>query len=344
MAWPRGWHDALMAQWRRPSPGIGARCLQPLSWLYGLLSRLHAWLYEKGLLDVQASPRPVIVVGNLVAGGAGKTPAVMAIVLWLRAQGYKPGVISRGHGRSAAGTQLVGPQSLAAEVGDEPLLIRRRTGAPVAVGTDRAAAARLLSQRCPEVDVVVSDDGLQHHHLGRDVELLLFDDRGIGNGLLLPAGPLRQRLPAAADERRLVLYTNGRQNTRLPGFAGHRQLSGVIPLAQWWADPAGSRQPLSTLAGRPLLAVAGLARPEAFFEQLRAAGLTIRQQPLPDHDKFVRVPWQPDEADVIVTEKDAVKLDPERVGATRVWVATLDFEPEPAFYAALSRLLRPALR
>lgn len=344
MAWPRGLHDALMAQWRRPTPGLGARLMQPLSWLYGLLSGVHGGLYRSGVLKVLPSPRPVIVVGNLVAGGAGKTPAVMAIVRWLKAQGHIPGVVSRGHGRSGAGTALVGPHSRADEVGDEPLLIHRRTGSAVAVGADRAAAARLLSQHCPQVDVVVSDDGLQHHRLGRDIELLLFDERGAGNGLLLPAGPLRQHLPAEVGERRLVLYTHGRQSTLLAGFSGQRRLAGVVPLADWWADPNSSPLPLSTLVGRPLLAVAGLARPEPFFDQLQAAGLTIRRHPLPDHDRLDVLPWGPDDADVVLTEKDAVKIGPERVGTTRVWVATLDFEPEPAFYAALSRLLRPALR
>lgn len=340
MARPEGWRDWLMAQWRKPRPSAGARLLQPLSWLYGGLYALREHLYAWGALKTVPSPVPVIVVGNLVAGGAGKTPAVMAVVHWLQSQGRSVGVISRGHGRRDDGLRLVSPGSTPADVGDEPLLIHLRTGVPVAVGRDRAAAVALLHHTHPQLDLIVADDGLQHRRLGRHIEVLLFDDRGVGNGLLLPAGPLRQPLPEHSASKRLVLYSGGRRTTALPGHLGHRRLTGVLPLRDWWTNPHAATQPMATLQGKPLLAAAGLARPEAFFDMLDAAGLSIQRLPMLDHDRLDRLPWLGARGEVIVTEKDAVKLQPDRAGCEHVWVAQLDFTPEPAFFAALASQLR----
>ncbi len=329
----------LMSQWQLPTPNLSVRMLQPLSWLYAALGAARRAMYRLGLRQALAPPCPVIVVGNLVVGGAGKTPAVIALVRWLRSQGDVPGVVSRGHGRSGRGLAHVMRSSAAQAVGDEPLLIHLRTGAAVVVGSDRAAAARSLCVRHPEVSVLVSDDGLQHHRLARSVEVLVFDDRGAGNGFLLPAGPLREPLPASIGPRCLVLYNASRPTTRLAGYVGVRRLSGVLRLGDWWADPLAAPQPLARLKGRRILAAVGLARPEAFFAMLEAQGLELRRLALPDHHDYAELPWPLEEPEVIVTEKDAVKLRPERVGATRIWVATLDFEPEPAFGHALLRLL-----
>lgn len=332
----------VVEQWSGPTPSPGARLLQPLSWLYGALSAAHRWLYRMGICQAQHAPVPVLVVGNLVAGGAGKTPTVMALVDLLRQQGWTPGVISRGHGRSGRGVEAVSRQRSAADVGDEPLLIHLRTGAPVVVGADRAAAARALCRAHPEVDLLIADDGLQHHRLHHDMAVLVFDERGAGNGLLLPAGPLRQHQPQRLPPHQLVLYNAARASTPLPGLTGQRRLQGVQPLADWWAG-----RPLPTdggwprLQGLPLLAAAGLARPEPFFAMLEAQGLQIQRRPLSDHHRFDPLAWPADTPDVIVTEKDAVKLPPERMGRTRVWVARLDFQPEPAFADALRALCAP---
>ena len=344
----------LVAQWAGPARRPAAQCLRPLSWLYRGLSALHAGLYRSGLRRVQHAPVPVLVVGNLVTGGAGKTPAVIALVGLLRAQGFTPGVISRGHGRQGLAVQAVHRDSPATEVGDEPLLIHLRTGAPVAVGANRAAAARALCAAHPGVNLLVADDGLQHHRLHHDRVVLMFDERGAGNGLHLPAGPLRQRLPAALPPGTLVLYNAAAPSTTLPGFVGLRRLAGVLPLADWWAGrpvPADggwsalrsalrSNQP----AAGPLLAAAGLARPEPFFNMLVAAGLAITRLPLADHHPLRPLPWAADTPDVIVTEKDAVKLPAGSAGRTRVWVAPLDFLPEPAFAQALRTLCAPLLK
>ncbi len=334
----------VTSQWTGPGIRWGARLLQPLSWLYAVLAGMHRALYTSGLRAGGHAPVPVLVVGNLVAGGAGKTPTVMVLVDLLRRQGWTPGVISRGHGRQGQAVTAVTRLSVAAAVGDEPLLIHLRTGAPVVVGADRLAAATALCRAHPTVDILVADDGLQHHRLHHQAAIWVFDERGAGNGLRLPAGPLREALPNALPPHTLVLNNAARPSTPLPGLLGRRQLSGVLPLAAWWrGEPAPVDGGWPALQGRALLAAAGLARPEAFFAMLEAHGLQIRRLPLPDHARFDAdaLPWPAGTPDVVVTEKDAVKLSPDQVGGSRVWVATLDFLPEPAFADALRALCAP---
>ena len=332
----------LQRQWRAPT-WAASLVLRPLALLYGLLSTLHRLPYKVGLRRARHAPRPVVVVGNLVAGGAGKTPTVLALVRQLQALGRRPGVISRGHGRAAGGVQLVKRGSTAAEVGDEPLLIHLRTAAPVAVGRDRLAAAQALCQAHPELDLLIADDGLQHHALARELQVLVFDDRGLGNGRLLPAGPLRERAPRRLPPRTLVLYTHGAASTPLPGTIGTRRLAGLAPLAAWWAGEAADPCAWAQLAGRPVWAAAGLARPEPFFTMLEAQGLQLHRLPLPDHASFSPLPWPADARDVVVTEKDAVKLQPGHCGGARVWVATLDFDvPTDFARQVLQQLDAPA--
>lgn len=335
---------ALTRSWAKPRPDALARLLQPLSWLYRGLWGLRRLAYATGLKPRLAAPVPVLVVGNLVAGGAGKTPTVIALLPRLRALGFTPGVISRGHGRLQANPLHEVRSGSPAELsGDEPLLIHLRTGAPVVVGADRLQAARQLCQAHPEVDLLVADDGLQHWRLARQAQLVVFDERGAGNGLLLPAGPLREPLASRPPPHSLVLYTSGRASTAWPGCTGQRRITGVVALADWWqgAKPPTDHDPWAPVRGRPLLAAAGLARPQAFFDMLQAQGLDITPLPLPDHARFNALPWPADTPDVVLTEKDAVKLRPAQLGRTRVWVAGLDFAPEPAFDAALAALLAP---
>jgi tetraacyldisaccharide 4'-kinase len=336
-----GWRDTLVAHWSRPRPSAISLALLPLAWLYTLLSALHRGAYAVGWLKTHKAPVPLVVVGNLVAGGAGKTPTVIALVQSLRSQGWTPGVIARGYGAGVRSTQLLTLVSPAELVGDEPLLIHRRTGAPVCVAVARIEAARALCTAHPEVDILVADDGLQHHALARDAQVLVFDERGVGNGLRLPAGPLRQALPRQVPAASVVLYNASHATTPLPGYLGQRALAQLVPLADWWhgsAPPDGGWQ---QLRGQPVLAAAGLAQPERFFGMLEAAGLLVQRLPLPDHHDFAALPWPDDAIDVVVTEKDAVKLLPAHTGRARVWVATLDFVPEPAFGAALASLLPP---
>lgn len=323
------------------SRGPVACALLPLSVLFGASAGLRRMLYQWGWLHVHRLPVPIIVVGNLIAGGAGKTPTVMAIVALLRRRGYVPGIVSRGYGRAGDSCIEVQSDMPVSRCGDEPLLMHLRTRAPVVVARDRVAAARELLRRHPDVDVVVGDDGLQHLRLARTVQVLVFDERGAGNGWLLPAGPLRERLPDTVPARSLVLYNAPAPSTALPGELAHRSLSGVVSLASWWQGQGASMAALVALRGRPVVAAAGLARPQRFFAMLREAGLTVRPLALPDHHDYATLPWPPETAEVVLTEKDAIKIDPQRVGSTRVWVAALDFTPTAAFEAALIAMLPP---
>ena len=307
--------------------------------MYGTIVALRGLAFRAGWLRVERLPVSVIVVGNLIAGGAGKTPTCLAIVDLLRQRGWTPGIVSRGYGGHATeDVVMVTPDTPASACGDEPLLMQRRSGAPVAVGRRRAQAGRALLAAHPAVDVIVCDDGLQHRQLARDAQVIVFDERGAGNGWLLPAGPLREPMPPAVPAHSVLLYNAPAPSTPLAGHLVRRSLGRFTPL-QAWLD--GSTAAATDLRGRRLIAAAGLAHPQRFFSMLREAGLDIAELPLPDHHDFAQLPWPPDTADVVVTEKDAVKLDPARLGTTRVWVATLDFQLPPAFAAELLALLPP---
>ncbi len=335
--------EALLARhWWQPRPTALARALQPLAALYGLLQRRHRRLQPAA----EPTPVPVVVVGNLVVGGAGKTPVVMALVAGLREAGWRPGVISRGYGRDEGGTAQASlevlPDSDPAAVGDEPLLIRRRTGVPVWVARQRVAAARALCRRHPEVDVLVADDGLQHRALARAAEVLVFDERGVGNGLLLPAGPLREPVPRQLPASMRVLVSGTAAAPLQPALQLHRRLGRALPLQAWWQGDLTQALPLQALRGRPLWALAGLASPEKFFAMLEAQGLSLRRLPQPDHARYTTLPWPAEATDVVTTEKDAVKLPAQAASGLRVWVVGLDLNLPTAWVADLSQQLRAA--
>lgn len=324
------WQRVLLDNWQRR--GSLAWLLWPISFVFGVLVRLRQGLYLSGMLPRHRLDIPVIVVGNVVAGGAGKTPVVIALVRHLQAQGRRPGVVSRGYGRADHDCREITATTPASQAGDEPLLIHRSTGVPVVVAPRRVDAARALLHNHPDTDVLISDDGLQHLALARDIEICVFDDRGTGNGWLLPAGPLREPWPRYVD---LVLHSGNR-----PAFTGH---SAQRALASAALRADGSRIALSDLAaqGRPLLALAGIARPESFFDMLRERGLPLAVcLPLPDHFDFSdwRLPQEPDYI-VLCTEKDAVKLWPRFPEALAV---PLTLFPEAGFFDAFDRLLHDA--
>ncbi len=317
--------------------------LLPLSWVFHVLLWLRRAAYAHGLFATQRLPVPVIVVGNLVVGGAGKTPVVLALAALLRSRGRTPGIVARGYG-GGAGTNVlaVDPVTPTALCGDEPKLLRLRSGAPVFVGRDRPAAARGLLRAHPGVDVILSDDGLQHLALERDVQVIVFDARGAGNGWLLPAGPLREPLAQQPPTRSLVLYNASDPTTTWPGTCIRPALGGAVELAAWARGEPCAQEVLLRLRGRRILAVAGIANPQRFFAMLVEHGLDIDTLELPDHWPFDSLPWPASTLDVIMTEKDAVKIDPARLGSTRVWVAPLDLHLGADFEAALLALLPPA--
>lgn len=323
-------HRWWLTHWFDPAPTWLAVCAQPLAGVYGCLAARNRTRQQAQARGSAGAAPPVIVVGNLVVGGAGKTPTTVAIVQALQRAGRRPGVLSRGHGRATGGVTPIDADSPASEGGDEPVLIARRTGVPVVVGRDRVAARESLLHAHPEVDVIVSDDGLQHRSLARELEVLVFDDRGIGNGRLLPAGPLREPFAPTPPTRSLVLYTEGRRSTAWPGHLARRVLVGVTALAPWARGDAET-QPLTSLCGRRVLAMAGLAVPERFFAALEAAGLEIERLPLPDHHRYRAAPWPPSAREIVTTEKDAVKLQPWIAAGPRIWVVRLDLQLPPAF-------------
>ncbi|MFD0667526.1 tetraacyldisaccharide 4'-kinase [Ramlibacter sp. MAHUQ-53] len=320
---------SLQAAWLRRGPL--AWSLRPLAWLYGGLAGVHRGLYALGLRRAERLPVPVIVVGNVVAGGAGKTPVVAAIVEHLKARGLQPGIISRGYGRRGHDCREVTSATEPADAGDEPLLLARRCRVPVFVAPRRADAGRALLAAHPRVQVLVSDDGLQHHALARDLGVCVFDDRGTGNGWLLPAGPLREPWPRRVD---LVLRPPG--TAGIEGYGVERRLDTQALRAD------GTRRPLAELAREPVLALAGIARPEAFFSMLRAAGVSpAATLSLPDHHDFdAAPPAVPPGMAVVCTEKDAVKLWRHQPEA---WAVPLSVAIEPAFWSAFDALTDRAL-
>lgn len=290
---------ALTRAWL--SRGPLACLLWPVSALYGALVWLRQMLYQLGVFKAQRLPVPVIVVGNVLVGGVGKTPVVMALVQHLTKRGLRVGVISRGYGRTTHDVRAVLPDSRAQDVGDEPLLIAQTCAVPVWVGRDRASAGRALLDQHAEVQVIVCDDGLQHLALTHDLALCVFDERGVGNGWLLPAGPLREAWPRRHAAPTWVVKTSGEAATG--EFAAQRQLAHFARRAD------GSTQELHTWKNQPVQALAGIAKPEVFFEMLRAQGLTLRHtHALADHADMNKVHLDERAGDVLCTEKDAVKL------------------------------------
>lgn len=333
--------DLLLHAWSHR--GWLACLLWPVSRLYGMVVYGKTWLYRVGIAHAARFPVPVIVVGNVIAGGAGKTPLVIAIVRHLQSKGLRVGVVSRGYGRLGTANTEVTPETPPGASGDEPALIRQATGAPVFVAARRAEAVASLLASHTTTDVVVSDDGLQHLAMGRDITIAVFDDRGVGNGWLLPAGPLREPWPVQPSRQiDLVLHTGQR-----PAFAGFTSSRALMPHG---VAADGGVTPLAALAGTPLLALAAIARPDSFFGMLRQQGLQLDAAvALPDHhpldtpdvDRLLQA--HPGHT-ILCTEKDAVKLFRLPAAAhARVLAVPLDFTPEPAFFLALDRLLAPRL-
>ncbi|MBH2020074.1 tetraacyldisaccharide 4'-kinase [Polaromonas sp.] len=329
--------QVLLKAWR--TRGWLACLLWPVAQLHGLLVRLRQTLYRRGLMASERFGVPVIVVGNVVAGGAGKTPLVMALVRHFQAQGLPVGVISRGYGRSGHESLEIRPETPVYASGDEPALIQHATGAPVFVARRRAQALRDLLAAYPATAVVVCDDGLQHYALQRDIEIAVFDDRGVGNGWLLPAGPLREPWPERLRQGiDLVLHTG--QKPAFEGYTSRRQLAEHAIAAD------GTRLALSALAHQPLVALAGIASPEAFFGMLRARGLTLQKTlALPDHHNFTTDDLNALTGQtVLCTEKDAVKLFPlPGHSELKLLAVPLEFSPETAFFTALDARLAPLL-
>ena len=338
--------------------GVGARALWPLHALMGALLALRRAAWSAGWRRPWRAPVPLIVVGNVLVGGTGKTPTLIALVRHLRAQGRRPGVVARGHGAASGPPRLVADDPDPARCGDEPVLVAQATGAPVAVARQRCAAVRALLRRHPDVDVVLSDDGLQHWALAADLALVLFDARDVGNGWLLPAGPLREPWPLrrAPAPTVWVLRTEPPAQPAAPHpypeFQAQRQLA-------LYADDGNERRALAEwAAGRHPApgALAGIARPQAFFDALRSAGVPLAAtRALRDHAPAAELRQVLLEAartggprEWLCTEKDAVKLRGAPLPhGVRVWAVPLTLVLPPGLTQALHAWLegqRPSRR
>ncbi|MEX3526687.1 MAG: tetraacyldisaccharide 4'-kinase [Burkholderia sp.] len=323
----------LAREWQRRGPLAWA--LTPLAAGFGGIAALRRLAFAAGWKETVDTGLPVVVVGNVTVGGTGKTPTVIALVEALRANGFQPGVVSRGYGAEIREPTEVAPDSPASRAGDEPLLIARRTQVPVVVCPDRVAAIRALAAAHPGVDVVVSDDGLQHYRMARRVELVVFDHRLSGNGFLLPAGPLREPL----SRRRDATLVNDPYSRALPPWPNTYALR-LAPGDAWHLDEPSRRRPLAQFAGERVLAAAGIGAPERFFATLRAVGLAPATRALPDHYAYAENPFAHDDADVIlITEKDAVKLGASWRDA-RLWVVPVEAALDPRLIALVVEKLR----
>lgn len=335
----------LVAAWYRPGLTPLTAVLAPLAGVFAAITALRRALFRAGLLPVERLPVPVIVVGNITAGGSGKTPLVTALARELAVRGWRPGIVSRGYGRAVDSSSeraplLVSRDADPDQVGDEPLLLAR-AGFPVAIARDRVAAGRTLLAAHPDCDVILADDGLQHYRLHRDVEIAVIDaSRALGNRRRLPAGPLREAPERLALVDAVVVLTRDDVVAADPDAvwpkAWPMQLEGTIfhrvDAPEITASP-------SRFGGKGVHALAGIGNPERFFSSLRALGISASNHAFPDHHRFAAadLAW-PGAAAILMTEKDAVKCV--RFADERCWFLPVQARIDPALVTRIEEKLR----
>lgn len=320
--------DGLQRHWYRITPLH--LILLPLSLLFRLLAAIRRALYRSGILASAKLPVPVIVVGNVTVGGSGKTPLTLWLAQQLIEDGWHPGIVSRGYTQgqsSRTAPQPVYATSDPAAVGDEPVLMAQRKLCPVWVGRDRAAAGHALLQAHPECDVLLSDDGLQHYRLQRDVEIAVIDGaRRFGNGQLLPAGPLREPVSRLNNVEAVVIHGGGTQ----AGEFG-MQLHGDVFYNL--LNPETTAR-AGDFNGMRVHAIAGIGHPQRFFHHLQHLGISAQQHPFPDHHRYAEeeIPFADADA-ILMTEKDAVKCT--AFATEKCWVLRVDAQPDPSLFQHL---------
>ena len=317
--------EHLVAAWFSPRLTALSILLVPVAVVFRGAVVMRRTLYRRGLFRVEHLPVPVVVVGNITAGGSGKTPLTVALANELARRGWHPGIVSRGYRAANRVPRAVGVDDDPDAVGDEPLLLAR-TGLPVWIGADRPAAARALLAAHADCDLIITDDGLQHYALARDIEIAVIEaSRGLGNGLPLPAGPLRE--PAARlGAVDAIVYLGGAGNSKR-GFtmtlAGERFVR--VNNAAVSADAAQ--------------AIAGIGNPARFFAQLAAMGIAATCHPFPDHHRYTAADLAlPGASAILMTEKDAVKC--KAFADDRCWALPVAAAVEPALFALVERGLR----
>ena len=317
--------------------------LLPLSGLYWLIIVTRKYLYDRGILRSDRAAAPVVVVGNITAGGTGKTPTVLWLVDELQKRGFKPGIVSRGYGGSHSGSSMrVEADSAASVVGDEPVLLAKRARCPVVIDPDRARAATMLV--ADGVDVVISDDGLQHYRLQRDYEICVLDGtRGLGNRRLLPAGPLRERVERLDDVEQVLV------NGRLEGseyvltVAEQNAVSFQLLATEARRLNASLVRPLDSFAGSTVHAVAAIGNPQRFFDLLRARDIQVIEHRFADHASLQPAELEfGDDFDVFMTEKDAVKLGTDM--RDRFWYVPVDLSIDKVDAAPILEQIESRIR
>ncbi len=325
--------DFLRQAWQ--SKGWLACLLWPTTLLSRIWLSLNQQAYRHGWRVVTHMPIPVLVVGNVTVGGSGKTPIVISLSAFFQSLGWQVGVIARGHGVDNLQVKEVRLDSHATDVGDEALLVKQRCKLPVFVGRQRALAAQALLKAYPRTQLIISDDGLQHHALGHDIALCVFDDRGLGNGWLLPAGPLRETWPRrdishlvepTKSTKQYLVHTGQLQFEN--SFKADRQLAAQA------VNGKGQTRTLESFQGQAVQALAAIAQPELFFQDLQAQGLQLATtHVLPDHAPLQH--WTPSRPEqLLCTEKDAVKLWPH---LPQAWAVPLDCQLPDALLSQLHK-------
>lgn len=326
--------------------------LLPISWIFYCLVTIRKWLYQVGVFKSQRLKVPVVIVGNINVGGTGKTPLVIWLVEQLKLQGYKPGIISRGYGGNAKVVQVVLPNSDSTEVGDEPVLIAMRTRCPVFIGAKRVEASEALLSAHLECDMIISDDGLQHYALHRDVEIVVFDSvKQFGNGALLPAGPLRESVARLSTVDAIVCNGQLSYGQNLTVF--HRHIFGrssfnlqevpvemqLMPQAFYNLQNPHIKANAEHFAHKRLFAIAGIGNPARFFEQLKNLGLSFESLAYADHYAFSSEDFSHIDTDIILmTEKDAVKC--KHFATDNMWVLPISAKVSDDLINSILKKLR----
>ncbi len=332
----------LTRQWFRRQLSLALLPLMPLAGVFRWITAVRRSLYRCGALPSYRLPVPVVVVGNLTVGGSGKTPLVLWLVEQLCEQGWRPGIISRGYGGKNEKSREVVPASNPAVVGDEPLLLFRRSNVPVFIGRDRVAAGQALLAAYPDCNVIVSDDGLQHYRLQRSVEIVVFDGRAAGNQFLLPAGPLREPLSRLTEVTAVVWNSAGdgqakrmKEKINLPQYEMHLVGGDFFSLVD-----VRVRVKVGDLRGKRLYAIAGIGDPKRFFSQLTAMGLAFDAHPFPDHFAYSEesLAFARDGV-LLMTEKDAVKCAALKLGEAWVLPVVAHIDPPPQGPTLLATIL-----
>jgi tetraacyldisaccharide 4'-kinase len=308
--------------------GWAYRLLLPFSGLYWLILVIRRFFYSVGLFGRHRAVVPVIIVGNITAGGTGKTPVTIWLATELRSRGFKPGIVSRGYGGSKSSTSMrVDAASDPAVVGDEPVLIARRTGCPVVVDANRSRAAEMLVE--DGVDVIVADDGLQHYRLDRTYEICVIDgSRGLGNRLLLPAGPLRETVDRLNEVDQVLINGHLKEKAEELTVVEQNAIGFQLAATEVTRLNGSLTRPIDRFAGTTVHGVAAIGNPNRFFDQLRAHDMQVIEHAFPDHSTLSRQDLDfNDDFDVLMTEKDAVKLD--GITSDRFWHVPVELQMDP---------------